>query len=861
MRLGYQNHLNINNNNQEYSTINSNNQDNDSNENEEYSSHQEQEMDEINDINNKLNKSFTEEDSSSKIKKASNQIKEKTYIQFISAIFQDDKAQAEKIFKSATQIISDHPSLEGYTPLQYAALYGSIECFKYLINLKANTERKVEGLNLIHLSLSRAIFKKEKDKCIKMFNYIYEKLPEQRNLKDRLGRTFLHIIFEYDFYDALDRIKFNLDDLFISDNNNNYVIDYVYIYNSNQCFFKVAKDSEFLSKLYKEIRIKYESINKKKESFLENLFIHQNIYSIAIIVINSKSLINELIEDLTNLKNFYDNDINKMNENINYALNIAKSLKEGKEYSQQFIFPQKIRNYTAIVYNNNCIQHIKLPDEPLKHLLTRILMLENSDRLAWLIHTENNGILLNDQVCHYKEDLKYEELIQKKNFVHSGCEKIYFYESNRKSCLNDILKCHDLNYILKLRDISYSKNQQNSSKKQDIKEKKCKGLNIQKILNKIDISSNPLYKNIFTLNYQSHFKKVDIDTYINEYSFENIFNTSGCVLDAVDLVLQNKVSNALVLIRPPGHNAGYYGPVEISSTSASLGFCLVNNVAIGAAYAKNKYREYIKKILIFDFDVHHGNGTEEIVQMLNNKVFEKKFSYDKVCELTTQNVKQINWADENDAKNVLFISMHIYDSEKNNYYPYSGDITSNTKRKSQIYPGGILNIPFSLKKNLSEEYISAFKTKVIPRIYEFKPDIIFLSAGFDGHENEIINHNYMNLTEFDYAFITQKMQYLANKFCNGRLISVLEGGYNISTGIISSFAQSALTHARFLSLSLNMFQDFDIKLTGIKRNNDDDDEELNKCTKKIKIENNIEIKEEEKKIESSKIKNNDSDDN
>ena len=234
MRLGYQNHLNINNNNQEYSTINSNNQDNDSNENEEYSSHQEQDIDEINDINNKLNKSFTEEDSSSKIKKASNQIKEKTYIQFISAIFQDDKAQAEKIFKSATQIISDHPSLEGYTPLQYAALYGSIECFKYLINLKANTERKVEGLNLIHLSLSRAIFKKEKEKCIKMFNYIYEKLPEQRNLKDRLGRTFLHIIFEYDFYDALDRIKFNLDDLFISDNNNNYVIDYVYIYNSNQ---------------------------------------------------------------------------------------------------------------------------------------------------------------------------------------------------------------------------------------------------------------------------------------------------------------------------------------------------------------------------------------------------------------------------------------------------------------------------------------------------------------------------------------------------------------------------------------------------------------------------------------------------
>ena len=107
-------------------------------------------------------------------------------------------------------------------------------------------------------------------------------------MKDRLGRTYLHIIFEYDFYHALNKMNTNLDDLFITDNKNNFVIDYVYIYNSNQCFFKVAKDPEFLSKLYKEIRIKYESINKKKENYLENLFIHQNIYSIAMLVINSK---------------------------------------------------------------------------------------------------------------------------------------------------------------------------------------------------------------------------------------------------------------------------------------------------------------------------------------------------------------------------------------------------------------------------------------------------------------------------------------------------------------------------------------------------------------------------------------------
>ena len=857
MRLGYQNHLNTNinnnNNNQDFSTINSNQESSNDN-NEEYSSHQDPDMDEINEINNKLNKSFTEEDSSSKIKKISSQIKEKTYIQFITAIFHDDKPQAQKILQSVpSQIIADHPSLEIYTPIQYAALYGSIECFKYLVNLKANTDKKVEGLNLIHLSLSRSIFKKERERCVKMFNYIYEKFPEQRLLKDRLGRTFLHIIFEYDFDHALNKININLDDLFITDNNNNYVIDYVYIYNASQCFYKVAKDHEFLSKLYKEIRIKYESRNKKKETFLENLFIHQNIYTIAIIVINSKSVINELIEDLTNLKDFYENDINKpnyINENIKYCLNITKLLKEGKKFPGKFDFPKRLRNYTAIVYNTNCIQHIKLPDEPLKHLMTRILMLENSDRLAWLIHTENNGILLNDQVFHYKEDIKYEDIVNKQ-LEHTGYENFYFYETNRKSCLNDILKCHDLNYILKLKEICYSKNQPSSSaKKQEIKEKKTKGLNIQKILNKIDTSSNPLYKNIFTLNYQSHYKKVDTDTYVNDYSFENIFNTTGCVLDAIDLVLQNKVTNALVLIRPPGHNAGYYGPVESSSSTTSLGFCLVNNVAIGAAYAKNKYRNDIKKIVIFDFDVHNGNGTQEIVQMLDNKIFEKKFKYDKVCELTTKKIKQINWSDEDDAKNVLFISTHIYDPEKNNFYPYEGNFIKNTTKKNKIYPGGILNIPFYPKKNISEEYINIFKTEVIPRIYEFKPDLIFLSAGFDAHENEIINQNYMSLTEFDYAFITQQMQFIANKFCYGKLISVLEGGYNLSTGIISSFAQSVFTHARFLSSSLNMFQNYNIKLTGNKRKYDDDDiidEEINK-NKKIIIDNNNFINNKNKNI-------------
>jgi hypothetical protein len=223
--------------------------------------------------------------------------------------------------------------------------------------------------------------------------------------------------------------------------------------------------------------------------------------------------------------------------------------------------------------------------------------------------------------------------------------------------------------------------------------------------------------------------------------------------------------------------------------------------------------------------------------------------YDKLCELKTRNIKQINWADGDDAKNVLYISTHIFleekEKEKNNFYPFSGNIESNTDKKSPLYPGGIFNIPLFSKDKIikGDEYRNIIKTKVIPRLYEFRPDIIFLSAGFDCHENEIINQKLIGLNEFDYAFITQQVQFVANKFCKGRLISVLEGGYNISAIIISSFEQSVFTHARFLNLSLNMFQINEVKLTGVKREEQDniDDDNGSEEIRRNNINNNIDM--------------------
>ena len=322
----------------------------------------------IKDISKKLN-SLNEENTMKDPKKLKNgnqsTTKEKTFYQFIAGIMRDDKTQLENILKACqSHAMVNRLSIEGFTPIQYAALFGSISAFDYLISLKAQTDKEVEGLHLIHLSLSRAVFKKEHNKCLKMFNHIYENFPEQRKYVDRLGRTFLHLIFEYDFAEALEKIDINIEDLFQEDYNGDYVINYIYIYNANNCFFKVASDYNILSDIYRLIRKKYEE-NKGgkyilKEKFLENLFLRQNFYAIGILIINSRYFEKELIDDLYNLSKYYSQidksqseieqfGINNMKENINYAMETMKTINKINNF--QFRFPGRFEKKTGIIFN------------------------------------------------------------------------------------------------------------------------------------------------------------------------------------------------------------------------------------------------------------------------------------------------------------------------------------------------------------------------------------------------------------------------------------------------------------------------------------------------------------------------------
>ena len=797
-----------------------------------------------------------------KRKKNHSNVSEKTIYHLISAIIADNKTLAEKIIKSSSASIHEiinYTTKEGMCPIHYAVIYGSMNCLVYLLGQKAQTNKTCEGLPLIHLSLCRSIFLKNQDICLKTFNYIYANLPEQRKYIDRLGRSFLHLIFEYDFMEALNDKNITTEDLFQTDKNGDYVINYIYIYNSGKCFWKVARDPCFLGNLYREIRNRYAQ-NKRfmlKEKFLDNLFLHQNFYIIAIIVVNSNDFVEELMEDLNNLKAFYSQsdqsrneidarNINQMSQNINYVINILEKI-SNKDINNQkdmhFDFPQKNQEFTAIVFNDNCIKHLLLPDEPLKHSNTRYTMFENSDRLSCLVDQED-GIILNDRIFHFKGVNIEMDFKLKNTSQGSGVECILFFKSERKSTLNDILKCHDICYIEKLKNLCEQIKNESSSSHNKNKNDNNKN-NHNKIENNINynlncINTNPLYKE--SIEDKSHYfkyQKLDIDTYLNEYSYENIYNTTGCVFDAIDLVMEGGFKNAFALVRPPGHHSGYFGPVE-NPLGTSGGFCIVNNIAIGAAYAKFRYRNEIKKIAIIDFDVHHGNGTEEIVQMLKGKPFKHTIQTENMGTFINKQNKRLNWLDFDDAKNVLFVSTHLYfEDNPKLFYPYTGGLDNNTPKEDEIYPGGILNIPFGPKNNSPMDYRNIFKTKLIPRLHKFKPDLIMISAGFDGHENEYINKGKMKLNEFDFAFITQQIQFIANKYCNGRVVSVLEGGYNVSSGLVSSFAQSAFFHARFLNSSINMFHCYDFKLTGIKRkyeiqDNMENFEKINKIKTKIK---------------------------
>ena len=216
------------------------------------------------------------------------------------------------------------------------------------------------------------------------------------------------------------------------------------------------------------------------------------------------------------------------------------------------------------------------------------------------------------------------------------------------------------------------------------------------------------------------FSSLDGDTIISPGSKNATFDAVGSIIAAIDGVQNKEFKNAFCSVRPPGHH---------SNQNKAAGFCIFNNVAIGANYLLNKYK--YKKIAIIDFDVHHGNGTQDIFY---------------------------------ENENVLFISTHQYP-----YYPGTGS----EREKGKF--NNIFNIPLPAGTN-SDEYLDAFEF-ALKKLKEFKPEFILISAGFDGHEADPLAQ--LKLQTEDYYKITKRILTSSKNFCNGKVVSILEGGYDL----------------------------------------------------------------------------------
>ena len=226
---------------------------------------------------------------------------------------------------------------------------------------------------------------------------------------------------------------------------------------------------------------------------------------------------------------------------------------------------------------------------------------------------------------------------------------------------------------------------------------------------------------------------LDADTHINSFTWKAALASAGAAVAATDAVIGGELTNAFCAIRPPGHHA---------SRDRASGFCFFNNVAIAVKYALERHG--LKRVAVVDFDVHHGNGTEDILR-----------------------------GDDR----VLMVSFFQHP-----FYPHSG---------TEHPAANMVNIPVPAYTK-GAQVRELIETHWVPRLEAFKPEMIFISAGFDAHREDDMGQ--MGLTEQDYAWITHRLRDIAARHAQGRIVSCLEGGYDLS-----ALSRSVEAHVRVLA--------------------------------------------------------------
>jgi acetoin utilization deacetylase AcuC-like enzyme len=226
---------------------------------------------------------------------------------------------------------------------------------------------------------------------------------------------------------------------------------------------------------------------------------------------------------------------------------------------------------------------------------------------------------------------------------------------------------------------------------------------------------------------------IDADTAVNSYTWQAALRAAGAVVAATDAVLDGQLENAFCAVRPPGHHA---------CRSQAMGFCVINNVAVAALHALEA--RGLERVAIVDFDVHHGNGTQDIVA-----------------------------GDDR----ILMVSFFQHP-----LYPYCG---------TEPAAGNVLNLPVPAYTR-GAAIRELIETHWMPRLEAFAPQLILISAGFDAHRDDGLGQ--LGLVEDDYAWITRRLKELAGRHAGGRIVSALEGGYHLP-----ALARSVEAHVRVLA--------------------------------------------------------------
>lgn len=246
------------------------------------------------------------------------------------------------------------------------------------------------------------------------------------------------------------------------------------------------------------------------------------------------------------------------------------------------------------------------------------------------------------------------------------------------------------------------------------------------------VHSGDYIESIFKLSPRDGLVYLDADTAMNRYSLEAALHAAGAAIKAVDLVMSGQAENAFCNIRPPGHHAG---------RSSAAGFCIFNNVAVAAAHALEQHG--LQRVAIADFDVHHGNGTDEIFNADNRVMLCSTFRHP--------------------------------------YYPYRGVESTNEH---------IINVPLHAGAS-GAEFRAAVSELWLPALEKFQPQLLLISAGFDAHREDDMGG--LALREADYSWVTELLKDLAKRHASGRIVSTLEGGY-----ALNALGRSVEAHIRGL---------------------------------------------------------------